>query len=126
MVLHEWQQATIYIQRLSSRNSAKNMEICMIGKKTNHQTCLRMTIMSPGNQITAYQMSHKGLSNTKLFLFPQLKQAEARLRETECDKRSIDYESYVNDWRNLDKTWWTEIQSHLEVNENILQKHLSS
>ena len=75
------------------------------------------------------QLSHQELPKTRLFLYPQtvqLKQADVWLRVTEYGKRhrAINCETCLNGWRNLRKAWWTEIQSNLEVIENILQKHL--
>ena len=56
----------------------------------------------------------------------QLKQAEVRLRVTErCKRRRvIASEMCLNGDRNSRKAWWTGIQDHLEVIENILQRHV--
>ena len=56
------------------------------------------------------QVSHQYLPKTKLFLYQQTVQLKTGRSSASCE-------------RNLLK-WWTEIQSHLEVIDNILQKHI--
>ena len=74
-------------------------------------------------------LSHQESAKTTPFLYQQtehVKQADVRLRVTECGKlgRVIVGEKNLNGKRNLRKACWTEIQNNVEVIESILQKHL--
>ena len=83
-----------------------------------------------GQSQSVLENGDQELPTTKLFLYrtDHLKQAEVRLRVTQCGKRhrTIEYETWLNGQRNSRQAWWTEIQNHLEVIQNILQILLRS